>query len=168
MTQFEIPAEVAAIEKWLESELFEIGLHCLECDPYEICAVRKQDGHEFELNIECNYWQGIVLLTVKCMDEITTNKYLFLLQLLNYINVNEEQTKITLDPSTMKICCTNVISLFSENVDPDEIMYRLETNTSWAMRDMAKIRNVLRENIGLKEAVRIMIGDTSGINHALR
>ena len=46
LTQLDIPAEVAAIEYWLKSNGYEIGLHCLEADPYEICAV----GDTYEIN----------------------------------------------------------------------------------------------------------------------
>ena len=64
MTQLDIPTEVAAIKTWLESNGYEIGLLCIEQDPYKIGAMREQDGHEFELNIECNYYQGIIFVMV--------------------------------------------------------------------------------------------------------
>jgi hypothetical protein len=148
-----------AIREWLESELFEIRDVYLESDPYKINADKEQDGHEFELNIEFNYYQGDILFTVKFCDKINKTEYDFLLHLLNYLNIHEEITTFTLEPLTGKLCCKSVISLFGEINHFFGIAYRFGIYTYHAMYEIKKILNVLRDSIGVDEAVSRIIGD---------
>jgi len=164
MEEPKIKEAIMAIQNWLGADCYKIAMRLHPYGNHYFNALKEYNSCFFDLEINFDYNKRSILLTIIYLGEIKSGKHTFCLELLNYFNTYYSFAKFFLNPGTLRLSCTSVITTVDHSVPLKILRKTLEKVTTYCINEpLLKIINLLKQDIELEEAIQITFGDTPEI-----
>jgi len=152
--------DIEAIYNFLKEDCYKI---VTRSDPYRnhyFNALKEYNSCFIDLEINYDYHNRFILLTIICLDEINISKYSFCLELLNHLSTYYPFTNFFLNPENHRLSCAIVIPIV-DHPDPLNFLTKtLESVASYCIeKQLLNLIAIFKEDINLPDAVRRTVGD---------
>ena len=163
MKSINLAPDVLQIASLLEAVSCSLTINSENGSRFELTAQTDNELDIFDLKLEFDRQQEIAIFTVTTTESIDRDEYIHILDLLNFLNVNDGERKFYLNPVTSTLSCSSGLYIARGRVHSSLLNNRIRTNLSIAMADLSKLMKCCSEKAPLRDALTMTIGDTSEI-----